>query len=287
MMQSLRDLNWKKMQGSLLVCVSMALASNGCTKKIANLSFSDTNRAAQMVDWANLQVGDIFRISPSEDAGLCYLSGTLGLSKQVCGPYGLWQVKSHPLESSSNGAYWKKVVSIEDGSCLMISKLNNIMGQVSTGLCEDDNDSQILTYGDQGLKNKANDNANFGALSFFKEYDDMYTPDGLRLGKFQGSTEGVAERTHVHDERMPIISEIAVIESAIIPRTISAIELVHHDLTPGQNLKPIVEIMGFCDVGADSRCKTPDNRRQKINVFQKVKMKNKKSNISLILPLSI
>lgn len=269
MRKLLKSSNWAQIEVALLAFVFMALALNGCKRKNTKLSSSDTSRAGRLVEWADLQVGDIFRISPSEDAGLCYLSGTLGLSKQVCGPFGLWQVKSHPLESSSDGAYFKKVVSIEDSSCLMITTLNNTLGQVSTGFCEDNVDSQIIKYGKDGLESKAGQLANIGALSFFTEYDNSDTPDGLRLGKFQGSTEGVAERTHVHDERMPIISEIAVVESAIIPRTISAIELVHHDLTPGQELKPIVEIMGFCDAKADGRCKTPDNRREKINVFDK------------------
>jgi hypothetical protein len=139
--------------------------------------------------------------------------------------------------------------------------------ELFTSTCDDKSNEQVLKYVRGTWSSGTKATVSIGELMFFREFDGANAADVTRLGKFTGSTQGIAERTYVHDARIPVISEISVVESTVLPGTISAIELVHHDLTPGGVVKPIVEIMGFCDVGANGRCKNPIGS-EKINIFE-------------------
>lgn len=225
-----------------------------------NLS-SDSQITTEEVDLTALQVGDIFKISPAKDPADCYLPGIFGLTRQVCGPYGLWKIRSHPKtnDSSNGGSYWKTIESLEDGSCLSISALNGITLARSI-TCDEEDKSQILTYSSASNSMINLDQLNNSAstsplpqLTFFKERSGSFRKDDLKAGELTGSLDGVGERTYVHDERIPVIKEIAIVESNIVPGTISAIEIVHQDFTPGAG-RPIIEIMGFCDINQAGHC---------------------------------
>ena len=244
---------------AMLLPISFAVTN--CKKR--NSKASGINQtAANEVYWEDLKQGDLFKISPSSDEGLCWLPGADGLTKQICGPYALWQV----IETGE-GLY-KSIKSIEDGSCLTINSKGIRSIVAFTSECASDatgKHHQMIRYLDGVLEPNVSNwrTANpleLGELKFFRNYFDQTTNASAEEGDLNdlvssaltGSSDYFPERSYVFDRRTPIIKEVAIYQSKLVPGTVSGIELVYDDLSGSMGSN--IEILGHCDVGLDGHC---------------------------------